>query len=695
MKRTSLPRRTALMMNAVLTGLTFALSAHAQMASFDPATNVLTLDSLAVGGHYYTGVGIHLPPAQAWSLVGAPRMINPLTASDAGVLLNNQLHLPRTRIGTSVYDGFVLDMPVGKAWSINRWGDIVSTSSPGYSEVSFPIRSKIRNSYEIDAGGELTYQLTNGMVFKHVIDEPCMVPGIGTSDPEGYSDVEIYPNPGSSGSAAANEGNFRFVNYYPSKEEMTRLETCIVAPVSGVFGQLPSSSLNQLTVSPAALQGRLNEQRTVTISAGLPPYTVITNNPGFANFWFQPNGRDLVVEFRRTGTATLTVFDFNRAFVPLQLTTTAQALAIAPASLIMDAGTVRNVVLTGGEPPYRLYHNPASGYIDVSTITGSGSDADPARVNITALRYPPSGAATLIFVDSAGSTINLPVTINADIATLTTFTIFPPGISKVAGGQSLEVSFRGGVPPYAMSDNVLPDCLRMGPIVDGGGGVWRGTLYVLATCPRTWDNVPIVFTDAAGTRAVMTIQTIESNASAALSVSPASIANAQIGDVIYLALSGGVSPYTLYNNPAPQTVRVGTIPATSSGLDPIIVPLTILNADWDKVPVVFADSVGTRVTVDVNISKTPLSVSPGTINAQMGQSYRVALVGGVAPYRLLNISAPDIVSVGDIEQVSSSQATVSIKLKRGDANNVTVTFVDARNQTAELIVTPVSNPLFK
>jgi len=689
-------RRAAswLVAGAVLTGLTFTVPASAQMASFDPATNVLTLDTLAAGGYYYTGVGIHLPPGQPWVLVGNPRMVNPLTASDAGVFLNGQLHLPRTRIQNAIYDRFVLDMPVGKAWSVSRWGDVVSISSPGYTEQSFPIRSSIRNSYEIDSGGELTYQLTNGMVFKYLVDEPCMVPGIGTSDPEGYSDVEIYPNPGASGSAAANEGNFRFVNYYPSKKEMTRLETCIVAPVSGVFGQNSVSSVNQLSAIPAQLAARMGEQRTFTISNGSPPYTVVIDQPGFADFWFQPDGRTVAVKFRRTGSGTLTVYDYNRTNVTVALSTTANALSLTPAALRLDPGTSRTVALNGGEPPYRLYHNPAAGYIDVGAITGSGTDADPGRVSITAVRYPPGGTANLIFVDNAGTLITLPVEVNAGIVTTTTFTIFPSRIATISGGQPIDISFRGGVPPYVLLDNPLPDCLRMGSIIDGGGGVWRGTLLVLATCPRRWNNVEVIFGDAAGTRAALTIESIEPSTGAAFAVSPASITNAQIGDVIYLALSGGVPPYMLYNNPSPQTVRVGSIPRPN-GIEPASVALTILNSDWDKVPIVFADSVGTRISVEVNINKAPLTLSPGSINAQMGQTYRVAITGGVAPYRLLAISAPDIVQVGDIVQVAAGQAVVSVKLKRGDANAVSVTFIDSRNQTAVLTVTPQVSPVFK
>lgn len=425
-----------------------ALPARAQLASFDTTTNILTLDSVAVGGQYFSGVAVNLAPGQAWSVVGSPRQISPLSASDAAVYANNQLTVPRTQIGNLTYDNFVLNLPVGSPMSIARQGVVSSAKSPGYNTDIFPIRSKIKNSAETDSGGELTYALTNGQVWKHFIDEPCMPAGIGTSDPDGYSDVEIYPNPGGSGSVAANEGNFRFVTYYPSKAEALLVETCIVTPVSGVFGVSQTSSPNTLAASPTAITGTPGERRNLYITGGTPPYMVIIDNLGLANFWFEPNGAEMGVKLSRAGSGVLTVYDYNRFSTTVSLTVTGQNF-YPPSIEGFAEGTEMDVFVLFGSPPYAVT-NPLYPHIQVTPI-GDANTTNQFRLRLASIP-PNSGELKVGFLvtDSTGYAADFSISKFVPDPRYSIELKLNAGANFYFNvGDELNLPITGGRPPYA------------------------------------------------------------------------------------------------------------------------------------------------------------------------------------------------------------------------------------------------------
>lgn len=424
-----------------------AIPASAQLASFDTTTNILTLDSVGVSGQYFSGVALNLAPGQAWSIVGSPRQISPLSASDAAIYANNQLTLPRTQIGNLTYDNFVLNLPVGSPMSIARQGSVSSATSPGYDTDIFPIRSKIKNSAETDSGGELTYALTNGQVWKHFIDEPCLPPGIGTDDPDGYSDVEIYPNPGGSGSVAANEGNFRFVTYYPSKAEALLVETCIVTPVSGVFGVGQGSSLNALAASPTEITGTPGERRNLYVSGGTAPYLVIIDNLGLANFWFQPDGAELGVQLSRAGSGVLTVFDYNRSSVTVPITVTGENF-YPPGIEGFAEGSDMEISVLFGSPPYAIT-NPLSPHIQVTPV-GDANTTNKFRLYLASIP-PSSGELNVGFrvTDATGYSAEFPIDKFVPNPIYQTELKLNGGANLYFNvGDELNLSIAGGRPPY-------------------------------------------------------------------------------------------------------------------------------------------------------------------------------------------------------------------------------------------------------
>lgn len=408
-------------------------SAQAQVASLDAATNTMRINSLAVAGQYWTGLNIYLPPAQVWYLQGTATPVSPLLASDSATydFSSSQLWLPLTQIGTTIYSDMKLNLPVGGTWSIIDAGNVVSTGTEGY-DMTFPIRSLVRNSHN-DAGGELTYTLTNGQVWKHLADEPCMT-AAAIADPTGYSEVEIYPNPGGSGSVATSEGNFRFVSYYPSKDAAVAVETCIVGPVFGVFNTPAATSLNQLAVAPTTLSGALTQRFNAYISGGTPPYFVTTDNPGVTTFRLLAqdptrSGQTLEVLMKRAGSAILTIFDYNRTATTLTVTSGTNFIAI-PTNIDATAGTDWQVMFSGGTPPYRLYHNPSPVSLSVSSITAATATF-PAYATVRLLKSPGDLEMPVMFIDAAGTLLNVPVKIKAG-------TVVPtPGGALGSGGTSI------------------------------------------------------------------------------------------------------------------------------------------------------------------------------------------------------------------------------------------------------------------
>lgn len=406
------PYRFAKLLASAAVMASLSGSLLAQKAYFDAETNMLSLDSLSVSGQYFGGVGVALPPGQSWSIVGNPRLTSPLTAGiDTAIYSGAQLHLPRFQVGGVVYSGTVLNLPVGGAWGLVTMGSVLSAASVGYDNISFPIRTRIKNSYETDSGGELTYPLVNGQVWKHVIDEPCMPPGIGTADPDGYSDVEIYPNPGVSGAAATNEGNFRFVTYYPNKQAATLVETCIVGPVS-VPGLNGTSSMGTLSVSQPAVSGPIGSRRSVYVTGGTPPYYVVTDIPGVADFWLAPgnaaNGQELIIAIRAAASANLTIYDFNRVSTTVAVEPVDVAFSMVPSSIDATAGSEWSVAFFGGVPPYRLYHNPSNGSVQIGGIS-MPTASEPARVTVKLVRSPGDLEMPIVFADSLNNLVVLTV----------------------------------------------------------------------------------------------------------------------------------------------------------------------------------------------------------------------------------------------------------------------------------------------
>lgn len=398
----------------LLTLVTSLLSplVSAQVSTFNTSSNLLTIKLLQVGSNFYSDSTAVLPPGQPWTLQsgGTPTTafgVGPGTAAvyDSASVLT----IPQLQIGTQMLSNVRVSMPVGGQWSVAGAGDILSVGTAGYAMV-FPIVTTISNDHAVDAGGELTYKFNNGQVWKHANDDPCM-PNSSRATPLGTSTVEIYPNPSFSGSSGVGEGSFRMVTYFNGE-----VESCLITPIMGFSDYPVASGLNALKVSATAVTGSVNDKKNVFISGGTPPYYVTVDTPGIAWFGLSPqdparNGQNLQVTLLKTGTATLTVYDYNRQSVTTTVTVNAAAastFAVGPSSIEAPAGTAWTVFFTGGTPPYRLYSNPNSSMVTVGAISAATA-SKPAQALISLVKTTGNLEMPIYFADAADTIIAVKV----------------------------------------------------------------------------------------------------------------------------------------------------------------------------------------------------------------------------------------------------------------------------------------------
>lgn len=392
----------------------------AQVSTFDSSSNVLTLKLLAAGTALYSNSTALLPPGQAWSLqsLGTATTALGVGAGTAAIYDSaSNLTIPILQIGTQMLSSVKLGMPAGGLWSVVYPGDVLSVGTEGYA-MTFPIVTTISNDHAVDAGGELTYKFNNGQVWKHANDDPCM-PNSARAATAGVSTVEIYPNPSFSGSSGVGEGSFRMVTYFNGE-----VESCLITPISGFSDYPVASGINALKVSAAAITGAVGDKKNVFISGGTPPYYISVDTPGVTWFGLQPqdparNGQNLQVTLLKTGTATLTVYDYNRTNVTSTVTVDAAAastFAVSPSSVEAPTGTSWSLFLAGGTPPYRLFHNPASNLVTVSSVTQATASM-PATVQLTLVKSTGNLEMPIYFADAAGTVFPVKVKVTDSTTT--------------------------------------------------------------------------------------------------------------------------------------------------------------------------------------------------------------------------------------------------------------------------------------
>ncbi len=395
----------------LLCTLVLSAAANAQVTVFDPATGNVSIPLLKKDGKYYANAVLNLAPNGGWSFTTPGTDSHPTSKAAAPYnSASGVLAIPYLQIDNSFFYNVALTLPAGQAWKLNSYGDfnqMITMSSP----LTFPIKTTADNWWATDTGGVMSYMLDNGQVWRIVTDDPCFPPlTIPTgAPPAGKANVWIYPNPDNT------IANYVMITTY-NNGAVTAEESCIVTPVS-VPGLEVTGTGQPFDVSQSGLTGAIGKYYDFYVAGGTKPYMLQVDNSALASVQFLPQapqdigGQAVRVTFNQQGTATLSVYDFNR--LKKQVALTAQTdMQLIPSDITVTAGLAPiNVLLTGGVPPFRVF-NPSPTLV-ANTDLSQINDTDYV-MTLTFTRDTGGLKMPILVIDSTGAKAGVTVTVSAN-----------------------------------------------------------------------------------------------------------------------------------------------------------------------------------------------------------------------------------------------------------------------------------------
>lgn len=160
-----MPMPIPLLRALLLVPLLFVQFAFAQSASFDPASNTLTLAEVGVGGISYQNAVVHI------SSFGTLRLDDPsVGAGNEYDMARNILRLPQVRVGNVTYSRVSLSGPsftvssVGGATSgtgiaSQKWAVDISADIVGYAVVPIRVNNVVKPASSAEFCKEENYRL--------------------------------------------------------------------------------------------------------------------------------------------------------------------------------------------------------------------------------------------------------------------------------------------------------------------------------------------------------------------------------------------------------------------------------------------------------------------------------------------------------------------------------------------------------
>ncbi|WP_028604534.1 hypothetical protein [Ottowia thiooxydans] len=381
------------------------------------------------------------------------------------------------------------------------------------------------------------------------------------------------------------------------------------------------------------------ESSTFTVTGGVAPYTVESNNNSIARVTSQNNGV-VTVSGQSGGSAVLLITDAIGSTLQMAVTVTAPEFNISPSPATGVVGTSLVLSITGGTAPYTtaISSNPS---IASATINGS-------TLNVSLLS---AGASTVTVRDARNQTASVAVTATA--AATVAMSVSPPsGSGQVGTNMILLVS--GGIGPYSV---VSSNPTIVGASANGN----RVTASFLSAGAST-----LTVVDSIGSYVAVSLTSTQTIPS--LSVNPPS-ASGRVGSSMGLTIIGGVAPYEV----ASSNPSVASVSTTGNSI------FASFNAAGTA-NVTVVDSGGQAVTVALTatLNTTTLASNPTTATDAVGRSVVFTLSGGTAPYTAVS-------SNPQRSTVSVNGSTVTVNLTAAGASSITMR--DAQGQVVIVTVT--------
>ena len=385
------------------------------------------------------------------------------------------------------------------------------------------------------------------------------------------------------------------------------------------------------------------ESRTFTVSGGMAPYTVTSNNNSIVGVTSQVGGVVTIIG-RSSGTAVLRVTDDIGATLELTVTVYAPppppAFSVSPGTATGQVGTEMVFTILGGVGPYSAVSSAPS----VATVQVVG---DLARAQLLT-----QGSSTLTFRDSKGQ--NFVVTLTST-QTLPPLTISPTSGSGLVGSNLVFTAIGGAGPFTAVSSN--PSVATVS--VNGAS---------INVSLRAAGSSTITVQDSKGQMVAASV-TATAQSVAPLSVNPPS-GSGQVGSSMVLLVNGGRAPYTaVSSNPS-------VVSATVSGNQ---VAVRFNAAGTGSITIVDTAGAAVSVSMTSTLNVPTLRVNPPSATAQVDTTMDLSITGGAAPYTAASAN-PSIASVDNL-------AGNTIRIRFNAVGTTSMTVLDSGGQAVTVGLT--------
>jgi hypothetical protein len=353
--------------------------------------------------------------------------------------------------------------------------------------------------------------------------------------------------------------------------------TVTVAPATSLFTTAPSP----LTI-PVGVA-------TFTVGGGVAPYTVSSSNLAVATA--SVSGTSLSITGISKGAATIVVRDNVGATVNITTTVSggADLFTTAPAAgVTLSVGSTASYSIGGGIGPYTV----------TSSNTSAAKVLDP-RANPFTLQGVAVGTANVVVRDSAGSIVNLAVTVSNSQLTLN-----PTTAHTIIGLTNYTLIIGGAAPFTAVSTFPSAVTVSVGSL-DSTTGVFTtnpngNVVKMIAT--QAVDPAQIVVTDSQGNSANFSLTASGGQPSMTFAPSQLQIAEGFTGNITLLlyGATGSTNVFTTF----PGLVSIVTTPVTGNGSQPATVTVHATGGGicaTGAVTITAIDATGASATSDITI----------------------------------------------------------------------------------------------
>ncbi|TSE35978.1 pilus assembly protein N-terminal domain-containing protein [Tepidimonas charontis] len=445
------------------------------------------------------------------------------------------------------------------------------------------------------------------------------------------------------------------------------------------------SSIPLYTTAPATLQLGVgpSEARTFRVAGGVKPY-VITGNAPLVAAVTQLDAEQWRIQGVAIGNMQVRIRDAAGTELEVAVTVGSPELRVSVGSISLPIGVPSTVILSGGQPPYRIAGGIPSA-VQVKRLTDNEFEI---------VGWLVTGGVDVVFADATGKTVTTNVTV---VARNTQIAISPSQL-RVAEASGTQVKFqvrtgaRGPLVVLSSRPGLVAVSGVTAPTINSDGtefGSFIGTVGASA-CVGADTDVELTAIDAAGSVGTATVTVLDLG-DVCGEVEPPETNFAVLAPPTLNLPLGGVRTYTITGGTLPLVAVAGNPQVLEASIigDGRTLRLRGLAAGSSTVFVYdalgnTASGINTVNVIAVDSGETvALATFPSSATGAVGDTLRFVVAGGTAPYTL-TINNPAVAAVSPTSIGSSGGEFVATLLNAG---STVVTVRDAKGETVSVQLT--------